>query len=76
LLAFTAGITGVVRDGMETFALTITKTPPICAGEYRAEFKAAWNGRFPTMATITIIAATLITAIAIGECYRLVAAGT
>ena len=30
---------------METFALTITKTPPICAGEYRAEFKAAWNGR-------------------------------
>jgi len=45
LLAFTAGITGVVRDGMETFALTITKTPPICAGEYRAEFKAAWNGR-------------------------------
>ncbi|MGC1347689.1 MAG: hypothetical protein WA863_16720, partial [Methyloceanibacter sp.] len=33
-----------------------------------------WNGRFAAIATITIIGATLVTAIAVGETYRLVAA--
>jgi hypothetical protein len=30
-----------VRDGMEAFALTITKTPPNCAGEEQNGVQAA-----------------------------------
>jgi len=34
-----------VRDGMEAFALSTTKTPPNCAGQEQSGIKRHWNGR-------------------------------